>query len=422
MRTIVLALALAGGFDRAVVAQAGSGGAPTPAGPILIRADRVLDGRGHLLSTAGIVIEAGRIARLDGQARGAATYDLRGYTVLPGWIDTHVHIGSHFGRDGRFATDKEPRDEAALGAAANAWRTLLAGFTTVQSLGELADKPLRDAINRGDLPGPRILTSLDPIFGRGDSTGSPDELRAMVRERAEQGADLVKIFASKSMRVGAGPTLTKEQLVVLCGEAKARGLRSVVHAYRSMIKEAALAGCTQVEHATYASAADVEVVASQGTYFSPQVGLVIQNYLENKARYLGIGNYTEEGFAIMARDLPEDYAICRIGVKTPKLKIVFSTDATAGAHGRNAEELIGRVKDCGQEPMAALVSANSLAAEALGMGDRIGSIAPGFDADLIALDGDPLVDLTAVRRVVFVMKGGVVYRSSGQRTAADAHD
>src|ERR1051326_7987899 len=114
--------------------------------------------------------------------------------------------------------------------------------------------------------------------------------------------------------------------------------------------------------------------------------------------------------AIMERDLPLDFAICTMAVKTPGAKVVFSTDATAGAHGRNAEEFIGRVKECGQSPMDALVSANSLAAQSLGMADRIGAIAPGLEADIIALDGNPLEDLTAVRRVVFVMKGGVVYR------------
>lgn len=382
---------------------------PPPKGPIVILADRVLDGRGHDLGATRIVVENGKISRLDPKAT-AVTYDLRGLTVLPGFIDTHVHIGSHFGVDGRIAGDKEPAQEAALGGALNAWKTLMAGFTTVQSIGENSDKALRDAIRNGGLPGPRILTSLEPIFGRGDSTGTPDQLRAMVRERAEQGADLIKIFSSMSQRVGGGPTLTEEQLAILCGEAKARGLRTLVHAYRSSVRAAALAGCTQIEHATYADSADLVIVARQGAYFSPQVGLVVQSYLENKARYLGTGNYSEEGFAIMARDLPLDYAICRAGVHTPGIKMVFSTDATAGAHGRNADEFIGRVNHCGQTPMAALVSANSLAAESMGLGEQIGSIAPGYQADIIAVDGNPLTDITAVKRVVFVMKGGVVYK------------
>lgn len=386
-----------------------------PRGPVVLIADRVLDGRGTVIPNTRILVENGKITRLDPKATGV-TYDLRGFTVLPGWIDTHVHIGSYFGPDGRIAPDNPPPGQAALAGALNAWRTLMAGFTTVQSVGEPSDKPLRDAIRNGGLPGPRILTSLDWIYGRGDSTGTPDQLRALVRERADSGADLVKIFASKSQRVGGGPTLTQEQLAILCGEAKARGLRSMVHAYRSSVRAAALAGCTVIEHATYADSADVAIVARQGTFFSPQVGLVVQSYLENKARYLGTGNYSEEGFAIMERDLPLDYAICRIGAHTPGLKMVFSTDATAGAHGRNADEFIGRVEKCGQSPMAALVSANSLAAESLGMADQIGSIAPGMQADIIALDGDPLTDLSAVKRVVFVMKGGVVYKWTGRTT------
>jgi imidazolonepropionase-like amidohydrolase len=391
--------------------------APAQARQVVLRTDRALDGRGGVLREARIVIENGKIVRVAPDVPGG-TYDLRGYTVLPGWIDVHVHIGSHFGKDGRLATDKEPPAEAALGAAANAWRTLTAGFTTVQSVGEAADKTLRDAINGGWIPGPRILTSLDPIFGRGDSSGTEAQLRAMVRERAEAGADLIKIFASKSQRVGAGPTLTEAQLAILCGEAKARGLRTLVHAYRASVSAAARAGCSEIEHGTYADSSDVTEVARAGAFFSPQVGLVVQSYLENKAHYLGIGNYTEEGFAIMARDLPLDYAICRAAAATPGLKIVFSTDATAGAHGRNADEFLGRVKECGQSPMAALVSANSVAAASLGMADRIGAIAPGMEADIIALDGNPLEDLTAVRRVVFVMKGGVVYRWAGPSAAA----
>ena len=260
-----------------------------------------------------------------------------------------------------------------------------------------------------------MLTSLAPIIGRGDSTGTPDQLRAMVRERKAQGADLIKIFASTSQRVGAKPTLSLAQLQVLCGEAKAVGLRSMVHAYRGQVAVAARAGCTQVEHGTYATREDVEQAARAGAYLSPQVGLVVQNYIANQARYLGVGNYTEAGMATMLRDLPLDYDVCRLMVAAPGAQVVFSTDATAGAHGRNAEEFMARVEHCGLTPMAALVSANALAAQSVAMGDRIGVLAPGYEADIIALDGDPLTDITAVRRVVFVMKGGVIYKWVGDR-------
>jgi imidazolonepropionase-like amidohydrolase len=166
-----------------------------------------------------------------------------------------------------------------------------------------------------------------------------------------------------------------------------------------------------VEHGTLASDDDLKLMAEKGTYLDPQAGLVIENYLLNKERYLGTTGYTAEGFAVMEKILPMEHELVRKAMTTPGLKVVFGTDAVAGAHGRNAEEFIDRVRDCGVDPMAAMVSANSLGAEALGLGDQIGAIAPGLQADIIALDGDPLKDITAVRRVVFVMKGGVVYKN-----------
>jgi len=285
---------------------------------------------------------------------------------------------------------------------------LAAGFTTVQSLGSPIDKDLRDAINRHGLPGPRILTSLEPISGRGEATGTADELRALVRQRARDGADVIKIFASGSIREGGKPTLSEEQLNALCGEAKKVGLRTVVHAYGPSVRMASQAGCSEVEHGLYATDGDLRFLADHGTYFDPQAGLVLQNYLDNKSHYLGIGNYTETAFETMQKVLPEFQTLFRHAITTHGLKVIFGTDAVAGAHGRNAEEFIYRIQTCGQEPMAALVSANSLAAEALGLEHRTGSIAAGLDADIIALEGDPLKDITAVQRVVFVMKSGAI--------------
>lgn len=385
---------------------------PPPPGPVVILTDRALDGAGAVLQSARIGVANGKISSLTAPT-SAPVIDLRGYTVLPGWIDTHVHLELHFDKTGRIATEKEAPAEGAIAMADAAWQTLMAGFTTIQSVGDPSNAALRDAIRDHGFPGPRLLTSLAPI--EGPLTNTPDELRAMVRERKAQGADLVKIFASSSQRVGAKPTLTEEQLRILCGEAKAIGLRSMVHVYRSQVSAAARAGCREIEHLTYATQQDIDEVVRAGAFISPQVGLVVQNYLENKARYLGVGNYTEEGMAIMRRDLAEDYAVCTLAVHTPGSKVVFSTDATAGAHGRNAEEFFGRVEHCGQAPMAALVSANSLAADSIGMADRLGRLAPGYEADIIALDGDPVADLTAVRRVVFVMRGGVVYKWTGRK-------
>ena len=383
---------------------------PPPAGPTVILTAHALDGHGGTLEGARIGVADGKITTLSASMDGDVI-DLRGYTVLPGWIDTHVHLGSHFDRMGRIATESESPMDASLGIARAAWDTLMGGFTTVQTVGEMAERPLRDAIRDQGFPGPRVLTSLDWIDGTAETT--KDELLAMVRERKAQGADLVKLRASASQRVGATPTLNETQLKILCDEAHALGLRPMVHAYGSQVAAAARAGCHQIEHATYATPEELQVAIDAGVFISPQVGLVVQSYIANQHRYLGVGNYTEEGMAIMERDMHLDFAICKMAAETPGAKLVFSTDATAGAHGRNADEFIGRVEHCGQTPMEALVSAGKVAAEALDMADELGRLAPGFAADIIALDGDPLKDITAVQRVVFVMRGGVVYKWSG---------
>jgi imidazolonepropionase-like amidohydrolase len=155
------------------------------------------------------------------------------------------------------------------------------------------------------------------------------------------------------------------------------------------------------------------VAIDPGAYISPQVGLVVQSYIANKDRYIGVGNYTEEGMATMEQDMHYDFEVCSLAASLPGAKLVFSTDATAGAHGRNADEFIGRVEHCGQTPMQALVSAAKVAAEAMGMADENGRLAPGYAADIVAIDGDPLEDIHAVRNVVFVMRGGVVYKWPG---------
>ncbi len=378
---------------------------------IVIAAGTLLDGKGHVLHNTRIVIEGAKIVAIDRKA-GPVDYDLRRLTVLPGWIDSHVHITWSFGRDGKNAGPGESTPPAAYAAASNAWVTLMAGFTTVQSLGSPNDLPLRDAIAKAMLPGPRILTAVEPLVGQGDKTGTPDEIRVFIRKQKQAGADLIKIFASQSIRQGGGMTLSQDQLNAGCDEARQQGLRTLVHAYKDAVRAATLAGCTQIEHGTLATDDDLKLMAQKGTYLDPQAGLVIENYLLNKERFLGTPGYTEAGFAAMERVLSLNHELVRRARKVPGLKIVFGTDALAGSHGRNAEEFIDRVRDGGVDPLAAMVSANSLAAEAMGMQDQIGSIAPGLQADIIALEGDPLKDITAVRRVVFVMKGGILYKNA----------
>ena len=387
------------------------GTSQTPQQPkqIVIAASTILDGKGGVLHNTRIVVEGSKIVRIDPNA-APINYDLRGLTVLPGWIDSHVHITWSFGPDGKNAGGGGTTPYATYAAAANAWATLMAGFTTVQSVGSLSDLPLRDAIASGALPGPRILTSAEPLFGRGDQSGTPDEIRAFVRKQKDAGADLIKIFAAGSVR-RPEMLLSQEQLNAACDEAKKLGLRTLVHAYKDAVRAAVLAGCTEIEHGPLATDDDLKLMVQKGVWLDPQAGLVMENYLLNKDRFAGTPGYPEEVFPVIKEMIPEYHKFFKQALKIPGLKIVFGSDAVAGSHGRNAEEFIDRVRDGGADPMAAMVSANSLAAEALGLGKQIGSIALGFEADIIAIDGNPIKDITAVRRVVFVMKGGQVYKN-----------
>lgn len=378
-------------------------------GPIVLRTSMVLDGRGGVLRDATIVVAGANIAAVSAERPGTV-YDLRGLTVMPGWIDTHIHSGSGFDiRTGRpFPRDASP-EEAMLYEMENLHRTLMAGFTTVQSLGSgRRDLEARAFIDSGRLPGPRLLTSLRSVD---HNTGDPEAIRAFVRQVVADGADVIKVLATASVRDGGVPTMSYEQVFAACDEARRLQRRSALHAQSPEGAIMAVrAGCDQIEHGARLSDEAIEMMAKAGTFFDPNNGLLFHNYFEHKARYLGIGNWTEEGYAYMEKARPEGWRWFK-RAREKGVRIVFGTDAVPGAHGRNAEEFIFRVRDGGQTPMEVIVSATSLAAEAVGLADRIGAIAPGLEADLVAVDGDPLTDITAVRRVVFVMKGGKIVKN-----------
>src|SRR5262245_50413233 len=198
----------------------GLAGAAAAQQPVTIRAGTVIDGKGGVQRNQVITIDGSRIARIAASTQ-TATYDFSRLTVLPGLIDTHVHIGAHFGKDGRLAGEDEPPAERSLFDAESAYTLLMAGFTTVQSIGAPTDLALRAAIERG-LPGPRLLTSSTPIT---DVNLTPDQIRQFVRQRVADGADLIKIFASKSIREGGAQTLSDEQIRAACDEARAQGKR-----------------------------------------------------------------------------------------------------------------------------------------------------------------------------------------------------
>lgn len=382
--------------------------APEPE-PVTIRAGLLLDGRGGLQRDALITVVGSRIKAVAPYQSGPVTHDLSRYTVLPGLIDLHVHISGYVNRLGRVSQGEDGETEAqrAAGRAGNALATLRAGFTTVVSMGSGVDGELRDSIERSRIPGPRILTSLTPFS---DTSFTPRELRRMVRRRQTEGADVIKIFGANSIAEGGGPYFSPAQLAALCGEARRAGLRSVVHVHSdASIAAAAAARCDQAEHGFFASADGLQLLARSGLDFDPQCRLVFANYLDHRERLEGIRGFDSAGFAQMERVLPTLPPLIRAALATPGLNLLYGSDATAGAHGNNADDLVCRVREAGQSPMDALVTATSRNAVALGLGDVIGSIAPGFEADLIALEGNPLTDIEAVKRVVFVMKGGRVW-------------
>ena len=374
----------------------------------VIHAATALDGRGGSMRNVYVVVRGGKIDRVETKPvneKGAATIELGNATLLPGLIDAHVHPGWYADKNGK---RNSPRNgdtpaEAALARAGNLYATLMAGFTTIQSVGGQEDLELRDAVARGWIPGPRILTSITQLSNQ---RIAPDSLRAMVRGLKKQGADLIKLFASSGLGAGGAQTLSDEQLSAICSEAKSQGLRTVVHAISAQsVRAATLAGCTQIEHGTYATQDELTLMAEHGTIFDPQVCLVFQNYVDHPDAY----NFTDSSLAPLKAAIPTASAMFAKAIKTPKLRIVFGTDAVALAHGRNADELLCRVQS-GQPAMDAIVSATSAGAAALGLGDRIGSLAAGYDADIIATDGDPSKDISATKRVVFVMRAGVRYR------------
>ena len=376
---------------------------------IRIHANTLLDGTGKTIQNVTVVVDGSKITAIEPDGGSNATYNLGELTLLPGMIDVHTHVGWHFDKDGRYAAKPGSPAEEILYAAENAYTTLMAGFTTIQSPGQPNDVELREAVARGVIPGPRILTSIRQLNER---SGTPDEIRAKVRQLKTDGADVIKIFASASIRDGGKQTMTDEQLQAVCGEANALGMRTMVHAHSpESIKASVNAGCKQIEHGVFANDEVLKLMADKGVYFDPNIGVVLQNYLENKARFLGIGNYNEEGFEYMRKGLAINEAMIKKAVATPKLMLVLGTDAVAGAHGHNAREIVERVKQGNQKPMDAIVSATSMSARSLGLEKTTGTIAPGYEADLIAVNGNPLTDITAVTHVAFVMKGGKVFKN-----------
>lgn len=392
-----------------------------PPAAITIRVGEMIDGAGGVRKNVIVSVKGSTIDDVeDDDGRRQVTYSFPRLALLPGLIDTHVHIDSHFGKDGRVANPLEAPATRIMYAYENVYKDFMGGFTTLQgltspSIGSPSDIDLRDAIARGELPGPRIVASVDLINER---SGTPDDIRKKVRESVAKGADLIKLFAAKSIRERGEKTMSDEQIAAACQEARALGKRTWVHAQSAdSVRAAVLGGCNAIAHGSFATDAEFRLMAERGVYFEPDIGLAGHNYLQNKERFLGTSNYTPEAFKLQEESIALKLAMFKNAIKHKDLKIAFGTDATAGCHGRLGEEIVYRVQTAGQPAMDALVQATSVPAEAIGLGERIGRIRKGMEADLIVVDGDPLKDITAITRVLFVMKGGKIYKDLAADTA-----
>jgi imidazolonepropionase-like amidohydrolase len=387
---------------------------PTPVpdgGRVTLKAARLIDGRGNVFNDAVITVTGSKITAVGPQTSASApiTHDLGAATLMPGMIDVHVHPEYFFGPGGKYGERNLPAGYEKQAVEANLRAMLMAGFTTVQSLGWPGDRELRESIAAGQTIGPRLLTSLEQIIPKAGET--PDALRARVRQLKRNGADVIKLFASASIRDGGKMNVTEQQIAAVCGEAKAQGLRSIVHAHDSRsIIASVKAGCSEIDHGMFADAPAIKAMKVANVFFDPQIGLVLQNYIEHKDQYMGTGNYTAQGFVVMEQTVPTLPAMFKKALAAG-LRMPMGTDAVAGAHGQNAREIIVRVREGGQKPMDAIISATSLSAESLNLGDTIGSIKPGYQADIVAVAGNPLTDITALRNVTFVMKSGTVFKA-----------
>lgn len=418
-----------------LVAAGGTAGGQT----VAVRAGRLIDGTGAApVRNAVIVIEDGRITAVGAGVRipaGAEVLDLSDRTVLPGFIDAHVHLTGHvLGEPGwDQALVRETAADAAIRGVVHARRTLAAGFTTVRNVGAggFADVALRDAIDAGRVPGPRMLVaahSLGITGGHCDFTNGyvphllgdepgpergvadgPAAIRAAIRYQVKHGADVIKICAtggvlSEGDSVGVQQYMDDE-LEAVVAAAHMTERRVAAHAHGTAgIKAAVRAGVHSIEHGSILDDEALALMREHGTYLVPT--LMAGEAVEALARSGTLrGERAEKALAIAPKMRESIRKAAAAGVK-----IALGTDAGVMAHGTNGHEFTLMVQWGGMTPMQAIVAGTSAAADLLGWSHRVGTVAPGYLADLVAVRGDPLADITLLERVDWVMQGGVVVR------------
>ncbi|UOG77217.1 amidohydrolase family protein [Hymenobacter tibetensis] len=396
---------------------------------------RLLDMRQERAQTEmTVVVEKGRVVAVQkGYQNGGATdktIDLKNRTVLPGLIDCHVHLEGETSKDNQLKTFTENPADLAFNALDHARKTLLAGFTTVRDLGGSVSVALRNAVNRGQVVGPRIFTAgkiISGTGGHGDPTNGyrlnlmgtpgpadgvingPDQGRQAVREQYKRGADLIKIASTGGVlsvaKDGSAPQMTEEEIRAIVETAHDLGLRVACHAHGAEgMKRAIRAGVNSIEHGTLMDDETMRLMVKNGTWYVPTI--TAGKSVADSAK---IPNYypplvTPKALAIG----PKLQATFGRAYKA-KVKIAFGTDAAVFRHGVNALEFQYMV-EAGMPAYEALRSATVSAAELLDQTANLGTLEPGKFADVVAVDGDPTQDIKVMQRVRFVMKQGVVYR------------